>query len=53
MNIKTLPSTPKTETELLNRAQQLAGMTLGELAAIAGIIPPPDLNVIKVGLVNY
>ena len=44
MNIKTLPSTPKTETELLNRAQQLAGMTLGELAAIAGIIPPPDLK---------
>ncbi|PLC58519.1 DNA mismatch repair endonuclease MutH [Photobacterium carnosum] len=44
MNIKTTQPTPKTEAELLYRAHQLAGMTLGELAAIAGIIPPPDLK---------
>ncbi|MEC6832211.1 DNA mismatch repair endonuclease MutH [Photobacterium toruni] len=44
MITKTPQSPPKTEAELLYRAQQLAGMTLGELAAIAGIIPPPNLK---------
>lgn len=39
-----MQSPPKTEAELLHRVQQLAGMTLGELAAVAGIIPPPDLK---------
>ena len=38
------PSAPLTEQELLNRAQQLAGLTLGELADLAGIIPPADLK---------
>ncbi|MGF1685574.1 DNA mismatch repair endonuclease MutH [Photobacterium japonica] len=36
--------TPTTEQALLERAHALAGMTLGELAAEAGIIPPPDLK---------
>ncbi|OAN14156.1 DNA mismatch repair protein MutH [Photobacterium jeanii] len=38
------PSTPQTEAELLDRAQALAGLTLGELAQQAGIVPPPDLR---------
>lgn len=38
------PLPPQTEQELLSRAQALAGLTLGELAAQAGIIPPPDLR---------
>ncbi len=38
------PSTPTTEQELLERAQQLAGLTLGELADLSGITPPPDLK---------
>ena len=38
------PSPPLTEQELLNRAQQLAGLTLGELADLAAIIPPADLK---------
>ncbi|MGF1725957.1 DNA mismatch repair endonuclease MutH [Photobacterium nomapromontoriensis] len=36
--------TPRTEQELLERAQALAGMTLGELALEANIITPPDLK---------
>ncbi|MBV1840764.1 DNA mismatch repair endonuclease MutH [Photobacterium ganghwense] len=36
--------TPKTEQELLERAQSLAGLTLGELADAAGMITPPDLR---------
>ncbi|MGF1738187.1 DNA mismatch repair endonuclease MutH [Photobacterium satsumensis] len=36
--------TPKTEQELLIRANALAGMTLGELAQIANIAVPPDLR---------
>ncbi|EAS42334.1 DNA mismatch repair endonuclease MutH [Photobacterium profundum] len=36
--------TPKSESELLLRAQDLAGSTLGELAEQAGITPPPDLK---------
>ena len=36
--------TPKTEQELLKRAHDLAGQTLGELARQAGIATPPDLK---------
>ncbi|MBY5948706.1 DNA mismatch repair endonuclease MutH [Photobacterium rosenbergii] len=36
--------TPKTEQELLTRANALAGMTLGELAHMANITVPPDLR---------
>lgn len=36
--------TPKTEQELLIRANALAGMTLGELAHMANIAVPPDLR---------
>lgn len=36
--------TPKTEHELLTRANALAGMTLGELAHVANIAVPPDLR---------
>ncbi len=36
--------TPKTEQELLTRANALAGMTLGELARMANIAVPPDLR---------
>lgn len=36
--------TPQTEQELLERAQALAGMTLGELALEANIVTPPDLK---------
>lgn len=38
------PLPPQTEQELLTRAQALAGLTLGELAKQAGIIPPQDLR---------
>ncbi|EJN6960434.1 DNA mismatch repair endonuclease MutH [Photobacterium damselae subsp. damselae] len=36
--------TPLSENELLQRAQELAGLTLGELAHQAGIVVPPDLR---------
>lgn len=36
--------TPQTEQELLSRAHELAGLSLGELAQEAGIITPPDLK---------
>ena len=36
--------TPLSENELLQRAQELAGLTLGELAYQAGIAVPPDLR---------
>lgn len=36
--------TPLSENELLQRAQELAGLTLGELAHQAGIAVPPDLR---------
>ncbi|PSW08859.1 DNA mismatch repair endonuclease MutH [Photobacterium rosenbergii] len=36
--------TPKTEQELLTRANALAGMTLGELAHMANITVPADLR---------
>jgi len=35
---------PRDEAELLTRAQALAGMTLGELAASSGRVAPPDLK---------
>ncbi|KDM90474.1 DNA mismatch repair endonuclease MutH [Photobacterium galatheae] len=35
---------PSSESELLERAQGLAGYTLGELAKQAGQTPPPDLR---------
>ncbi|HIF9105583.1 TPA: DNA mismatch repair endonuclease MutH [Photobacterium damselae] len=36
--------TPLSENELLQRAQELAGLTLGELAYQAEIVVPPDLR---------
>ena len=36
--------TPQTEQELLSRAHELAGLSLGELAQEAGIVTPPDLK---------
>ncbi|PSB87843.1 DNA mismatch repair endonuclease MutH [Photobacterium damselae] len=36
--------TPLSENELLQRAQELAGLTLGELAYQAGIVVPPNLR---------
>ncbi|MGF1732611.1 DNA mismatch repair endonuclease MutH [Photobacterium kasasachensis] len=36
--------TPQTEQELLSRAHELAGLSLGELAKEAGIVTPPDLK---------
>ena len=35
-----LPESPKTQAELLAQAQRLAGYSLGELAAMAGIVSP-------------
>lgn len=37
-------SPPRTEQELLGRAQDLAGLTLSELAATFGVDVPPDLR---------
>lgn len=39
-----LSSSPKTQAELLAQAQRLAGYSLGELAAMAGITTPRDLK---------
>ncbi|MFJ2974362.1 DNA mismatch repair endonuclease MutH [Kluyvera sp. NPDC087067] len=39
-----LLSSPKTQAELLAQAQRLAGYSLGELAAMAGIVTPKDLK---------
>ncbi len=39
-----LPSSPKTQAELLAQAQRLAGYSLGELAAMAGMVAPKDLK---------
>lgn len=39
-----LPTSPKTQAELLAQAQRLAGYSLGELAAMAGIVTPKDLK---------
>ena len=38
------PGSPQSEQELVERAQHLAGFTLGELAAHAGIAIPPNLR---------
>lgn len=38
------PLPPASESELLSRAQSLAGATFGELAGCAGIPVPPDLR---------
>ncbi len=38
------PPPPQSETELLERAQHLAGQTLAQLAAQAAIAVPPDLR---------
>lgn len=35
---------PKTEEQLLAQAQQLSGYTLGELAALAGLVTPENLK---------
>ncbi|MCQ5014513.1 hypothetical protein NE615_27185, partial [Escherichia coli] len=35
-----LLSPPETEEQLLAQAQQLSGYTLGELAALAGLVTP-------------
>ncbi|RAU50247.1 DNA mismatch repair endonuclease MutH [Pseudocitrobacter sp. RIT415] len=39
-----LTSSPQTQAELLTQAQRLAGYSLGELAAIAGLPIPKDLK---------
>ena len=39
-----LLSPPATEEQLLALAQQLSGYTLGELAALAGLVTPEDLK---------
>lgn len=39
-----LSASPQTQTELLTQAQRLAGYTLGELAAMAGLPIPRDLK---------
>ena len=39
-----LPESPKTQAELRAQAQRLAGYSLGELAAMAGIVAPKDLK---------
>ncbi|EOC1333726.1 DNA mismatch repair endonuclease MutH [Cronobacter turicensis] len=39
-----LTQPPVDEAQLLHQAQQLAGLTLGELAALAGLETPPDLR---------
>lgn len=41
MNLKNIP---KNEKELLNRAQNLAGMTLGEIAQSINVVAPKDLK---------
>ncbi len=42
--IAPLPSPPHSQEQLLAQAQQLAGYSLGELAALAGIPTPRDLK---------
>lgn len=39
-----LLSPPETEEQLLAQAQQLSGYTLGELAALAGLVTPENLK---------
>ena len=38
------PNIPKDEAELLNRAQNLAGLTLGEIAESINVVVPKDLK---------
>lgn len=40
----TKPSAPQTESELLVRAKQIAGLNLAQLAHLAGVSVPPNLN---------
>ncbi|PWW12731.1 DNA mismatch repair endonuclease MutH [Mangrovibacter plantisponsor] len=42
--LRPLPHPPSSELELVNQAQQLAGMALGELATLAGMSTPPNLK---------
>ena len=39
-----LLSPPETEEQLLAQAQQLSGSTLGELAALVGLVTPENLK---------
>ncbi|MBD3970934.1 DNA mismatch repair protein MutH, partial [Xanthomonas citri pv. citri] len=39
-----LLSPPETEEQLLAQAQQLSGYTLGELAALVGLVTPENLK---------
>lgn len=39
-----LPLPPQSEAQLLTQARALAGFTLGELAALAGLVAPKDLK---------
>lgn len=43
-DIRPLLTSPASEAELLAQAQQLSGYTLGELAALAGMVTPKDLK---------
>ncbi len=40
----TVPRPPETESELFSRAQELAGLTLGDLGARLGTPAPSDLT---------
>ncbi|WP_213715303.1 DNA mismatch repair endonuclease MutH [Cedecea lapagei] len=42
--IRPLITPPRSEAELLHQAQSVAGFTLGELAALAGVQTPKDLK---------
>lgn len=44
LSLAPLTSPPATEAALLQQAQRLAGYSLGELAALAGLPTPPDLK---------
>lgn len=44
LSLAPLTSPPATEAALLQQAQRLAGYSLGELAALAGLPIPPDLK---------
>ncbi len=48
--IAPLTAPPQSQEQLLAQAQRLAGYSLGELAALAGVPIPRDLNAIKAGL---
>ena len=44
ISLARLPSPPGSEAQLLHQAQRLAGYSLGELAAMAGLAIPGDLK---------